>query len=283
MQRAYAVAAIRALVARFRADGARIGFVPTMGNLHEGHHSLLDLARERCDRVVASVFVNPTQFGPNEDFHRYPRTLEADAAALAERGCDVLFAPSVEEMYPFGASRAVEIRVPALSGLLEGAVRPGHFDGVASVVARLFHIVLPDVAVFGLKDYQQFLVVQRMVHDLSMPIEIVGAPTVREPHGLARSSRNQYLDAGQRERAGIIHATLETMAKRVRRGEAVSAIESDAESALRAAGLSPDYAVVRSARDLSETAAGPLVALVAARFGATRLIDNLLIDEEVSA
>lgn len=283
MQRAYAVAAIRALVARFRADGARIGFVPTMGNLHEGHHSLLDLARARCDRVVASVFVNPTQFGPNEDFHRYPRTLEADAAALAERGCDVLFAPSVEEMYPFGASHAVEIRVPALSGVLEGAARPGHFDGVASVVARLFHIVLPDVAVFGLKDYQQFLVVQRMVEDLSMPIEIVGAPTVREPHGLARSSRNQYLDAPQRERAGIIHATLETMARRVRAGDAVAAIERDAESALRAAGLIPDYVAVRSALDLTETAAAPRVALVAARFGATRLIDNLLIDGKITA
>ncbi|HVF34433.1 MAG TPA: pantoate--beta-alanine ligase [Candidatus Saccharimonadia bacterium] len=281
MQRAGTIAEVRAHVAGFRAAGARIGFVPTMGNLHEGHHSLLELARGRCERVVASVFVNPTQFGPSEDFGRYPRTLESDAAALAERGCDLLFSPTVEEMYPFGAAGAVEIRVPSLSGILEGAVRPGHFDGVASVVARLFNIVSPDVAVFGLKDYQQFLVVQRMVRDLSMPIEIVGAPTVREPNGLARSSRNQYLGSDERAKARVIHDTLEAMAAQLRGGDGVPAVERAAQAALRSAGLIPDYAVVRSASDLSEALDGRQIALIAARLGTTRLIDNLLIDRVV--
>jgi len=278
MQRAGTVAEVRAHVAGFRAAGARIGFVPTMGNLHEGHHSLIELARSRCERVVASVFVNPTQFGPGEDFGRYPRTLEADAVALAARGCDLLFAPVVEELYPFGAAGAVEIRVPSLSNILEGALRPGHFDGVASVVARLFHIVAPDVAVFGLKDYQQFLVVQRMVRDLSMPIEVVGAPTVREPNGLARSSRNQFLSAGERAGAGVFHATIESMAARMRAGDAVGDIEAAATAALQRAGLVADYAVIRNARDLSERLDGPRVALGAARLGTTRLIDNVLID-----
>lgn len=278
MQRADTVDALRAQVAAYRRDGARIGFVPTMGNLHDGHHSLLVLAKQRCERVVVSVFVNPTQFGPNEDFGRYPRTLEADAAALESNGCDLLFAPSVEEMYPYGAAASVEVRVPALSGILEGAVRPGHFDGVASVVTRLLNMVAPDVAVFGQKDYQQLLVVQRLVRDLSLPVEIVAGPTVREANGLARSSRNQYLDRGMRERAGAIHATLQAMAARIRAGETRAVVEQAARDALLAAGLVPDYAVVRDARDLAETDAAPRVALIAARSGTTRLIDNLLID-----
>ncbi len=278
MLRADTVAQLRATIAAWRREGARIGFVPTMGNLHEGHHSLIDAARARCERVVASVFVNPTQFGPNEDFHRYPRTLEADAAALAQRGCDLLFAPSVDEMYPLGAQDAVAVRVPSLSGILEGSVRPGHFDGVATIVTRLFNMVAPDVAVFGQKDYQQLLVIQRMTRDLAMPIEIVPAPTVREANGLARSSRNQYLTTGERERAGVIHATLETMAKRTRAGDLVVEVEAAARRALEAAGLTPDYAVVRHARDLSPATSAPRVALIAARLGTTRLIDNLLID-----
>ena len=278
MQRADTVDALRAQVAAYRRDGARIGFVPTMGNLHDGHHSLLALAQQHCERVVVSVFVNPTQFGPNEDFGRYPRTLDADAAALEAHGCDLLFAPSVEEMYPYGAEASVEVRVPALAGILEGAVRPGHFDGVASVVTRLLNMVAPDVAVFGQKDYQQLLVVQRLVRDLSLPVEILAGPTVREANGLARSSRNQYLDRGMRDRAGAIHAALQEMAARIRAGEARSEVERRAREALLAAGLVPDYAVVRGALDLRETDTPPRVALVAARTATTRLIDNVLID-----
>jgi pantoate--beta-alanine ligase len=281
MLRIDAVAPLRATIAAWRRDGARrIGFVPTMGNLHEGHHSLLDEARRRADRVVSSVFVNPTQFGPNEDFHRYPRTLEADAAALEARGCDVLFAPTVAEMYPFGPRDAVHVSVPSLSSVLEGAVRPGHFDGVATVVARLFNMVGPDVAVFGQKDYQQLLVIRRMVADLAVPIEIVAAPTVREPNGLARSSRNQYLDADQRARASVIHEVLQAMRAATRAGEPRDVVERNARERLSNAGMVVDYAVVRGAHDLAETESAPRVALVAARYGATRLIDNLLIDQD---
>ena len=184
-------AQLRPQIAQWQRDGRRIGFVPTMGNLHAGHHSLLAIAREHADIVVASVFVNPTQFGPNEDFARYPRTPEADAAGLAAHGCDALFLPAVEDMYPYGAAHGVNISVPDLPDVLEGAIRPGHFDGVATVVAKLFNLVQPQVAVFGQKDYQQLLVIRRMVRDLACPVAIVGAPIVREANGLAMSSRNQ--------------------------------------------------------------------------------------------
>ena len=282
MERVETAGALRAAVARHRREGARIGFVPTMGNLHEGHLSLVDEAKRRAARVVASVFVNPTQFGPNEDYARYPRTLEADAAALAARGCDLLFAPSVDAMYPNGVRDAVRVEVPALTGVLEGELRPGHFDGVASVVTRLFNLVQPDVAVFGRKDYQQLLVVRRLVEDLSIPVEVVGVATAREPHGLAMSSRNQYLDAGQRERAGAIHATLQRMAAAAREHVAIATIERDARGALESEGFAVEYAVIRSAADLAPVASGePRIALVAARLGTTRLIDNLLIDRDL--
>jgi len=267
-------------VAQWHREGRRVGFVPTMGNLHAGHHSLLAIAREHADIVVASVFVNPTQFGPNEDFARYPRTPEADAAGLAAHGCDALFTPTLEDLYPFGAARSVKVSVPELPDLLEGAIRPGHFDGVATVVAKLFNLVQPQVAVFGRKDYQQLLVVRRMVLDLGYPIAIVGAPIVREANGLAMSSRNQYLDAGQRARAGAIHATLERMRDAVLGGQPVAKVEADARAGLEQAGLVPDYAVVRRADDLAEAGPGEAdrVALIAARMGNTRLIDNLSID-----
>jgi len=270
--------ALRAWVDARRREGRRIGFVPTMGNLHAGHHSLLEVARRHADAIVASVFVNPTQFGPHEDFARYPRTPDADAAGLAQNGCDALFLPGVDELYPYGADRSVSVRVPELTGVLEGAIRPGHFDGVATVVAKLFNLVQPQVAVFGQKDYQQLLVIRRMVRDLGFPIDIVGAPIVRESNGLAMSSRNQYLDAGQRERAGAIHSTLQAMRARVLAGEAFAAIEADARAALERAGLVPDYVVIRDAADLGEPVAGSaLVALAAARMGSTRLIDNVLL------
>jgi pantoate--beta-alanine ligase len=272
---------LRAFLDAARRGRRRIAFVPTMGNLHAGHYSLVALARERADVVVASVFVNPTQFGPNEDFSRYPRTPEADAAGLAANGCDALFLPSVDEIYPFGPASTVRVGVPGFD-ILEGAMRPGHFDGVATVVTKLFNIVRPDVAVFGRKDYQQLLVIRRMAQDLRFPIEIVDAPTAREPDGLAMSSRNQYLDPGERKRAAAIYATLVSMREAWRRGEALASIEAEADASLRRAGFAPDYAAIRRAEDLGMPAAGgsaPLIALIAARLGSTRLIDNLLLDE----
>ena len=272
-------ARLHELVAGWRQQGRRIGFVPTMGNLHAGHHSLIALARERSDAVIASVFVNPTQFGPNEDFARYPRTPDADAAGLAAQGCDLMFLPTVEELYPYGATHAVRVRVPQLDDLLEGALRPGHFDGVATVVAKLFNLVQPDVAVFGQKDYQQLLVIRRMARDLAFPIEIAAAPIVREANGLAMSSRNQYLSPEQRERAGAIHATLLWMREQALAGTALPMIEAQARARLEQPGLVADYAVIRRADDLAEPVPGArdaLVGLIAARMGSTRLIDNLL-------
>jgi pantoate--beta-alanine ligase len=273
---------LHAFLGTWRVRGKRIALVPTMGNLHAGHYSLIARARENADVVVASVFVNPTQFGPNEDFARYPRTPEADAAGLAASGCDVLFMPAVEEMYPYGAANTSRVSVPGFD-MLEAAVRPGHFDGVATVVAKLFNLVQPDIAVFGRKDYQQLLVIRRLTRDLAYPIEIVDAPTLREANGLAMSSRNQYLDPEQRERAATIYATLQWMRETVRSGsQDWPAIEAAAEKKLREAGFEPDYAVVRNADDLGAPnagAVGGLIALIAARLGSTRLIDNLLLAE----
>ena len=208
---------LRARIAQWKRAGERVGFVPTMGNLHNGHFSLISNARKNTDRVVASVFVNPTQFGPHEDFASYPRTLTQDKDGLQKAGCDLLFAPDVEEMYPFGAANMVRVDVPGLSEILDGALRPGHFSGVATIVAKLFNLVAPDVAVFGQKDYQQLLVIRRLTTDLRMPIEIIGAPTVREENGLAMSSRNQYLTAEERERASVIFRTLNAMRDAIRR------------------------------------------------------------------
>ena len=282
MQTITQTSVLRACIADFQRSGRRVGFVPTMGNLHAGHHSLVDLAHERCDVVVASVFVNPTQFGPQEDFARYPRTPDADAAGLAARRCDVLFLPAVEDLYPYGPERTVRVSVPELPDILEGATRPGHFDGVATVVAKLFNLVQPDIAIFGQKDYQQLLVIRRMVRDLKLQIEIVSAPIVREANGLAMSSRNQFLSAEQRERAGMIHATLNWMRTRIAEpGQAIVMIEAQARDRLTQAGLVADYAAIRRADDLGEpadTQRDGLVALIAARLGSTRLIDNMLFD-----
>ncbi len=281
MRIVHTVAELRAGVAAWRAAGERVAFVPTMGNLHAGHYSLVTLARERARRVLASVFVNPTQFGPSEDYSRYPRTLEADAAGLAAHGCDLLYAPAVEEMYPFGVEAAVRMHVPRLGDTLCGAFRPGHFDGVATVVTRLLSMAQADCAIFGQKDYQQVLVIRHLARDLALPGEIIVGPTVREANGLAMSSRNQYLSAAERERAGAIHASLQAMREGVRAGAALAALETEAIARLEAAGLRPEYAAVRDAADLSVPGANRrhgLVALVAARLGTARLIDNLLID-----
>ncbi len=271
------LAELRACVSGWKRAGQRVGFVPTMGNLHAGHHSLVTLARAHVDRIVASVFVNPTQFGPSEDYARYPRTPEADAAGLEAAGCDLLWLPSVETMYPFGVEATVRVRVPGVTEVLEGAHRPGHFDGVATVVARLFNQVQPDVAVFGRKDYQQLAVVRYLVRDLAFPIEVVAGDTLREADGLAMSSRNQYLTAAERPLATFIHQTLLQMQAGTTSGVPPETVEAVARAALEARGFVVDYAVLRSP-DLSEPEdgeAGRRVVLVAARLGRTRLIDNL--------
>jgi pantoate--beta-alanine ligase len=269
-------APMRELLREWHIARQRIAFVPTMGNLHEGHISLVERARGLADRVVASVFVNPTQFGPSEDYAAYPRTLERDAAFLAEAGCDVLFTPTIAAMYPFGETEAW-VDVPSLSSILCGAFRPGHFRGVATVVARLFNHVAPDVAVFGEKDFQQLLLIRRMTRDLGFPIEIVGAPTARDIDGLALSSRNQYLTADERQTAGTVYRVLRSVADAVSAGDAVSGPIERGLAALREAGFRPDYLEVRSAETLQPPAADEreLVVLAAAWLGRARLIDNL--------
>lgn len=268
--------ALRMRVDAWKREGLRVGFVPTMGNLHAGHASLVALARAHCDRVVASVFVNPAQFGPNEDFARYPRTPEADAAALDAARCDLLWLPSVDTMYPLGVDDAVRMQVPGIASVLDGAHRPGHFDGVATVVTRLFNQVQPDVAAFGRKDYQQLAVIRRLVRDLAFPIELLAGETLRESDGLAMSSRNQYLSAEERATAPVIHRTLLAMRDASVHGTPRTRVESEAQAVLEAAGCVVDYTVVRTP-DLHEPQrdGGDRVALIAARLGRTRLIDNL--------
>lgn len=281
MQTVTTIAEVRSLVAAWRAAGQRIAFVPTMGNLHAGHIHLVDEAHRHADRVVASIFVNPLQFGPSEDFAAYPRTLAADQEKLAAAGCDLLFAPGEREMYPLGCEGLTCVEVPGLSDILCGAFRPGHFRGVATVVSKLFHIVQPDVALFGEKDYQQLLVIRRMVRDLDMPVEIIGVATVREADGLALSSRNGYLSADERRLAAGLYAALQALAAQVREGrQDYAALEAAAVARLERAGFRPDYVSVRRAADLGLPQAGErrLVVLVAARLGKTRLIDNLLIE-----
>lgn len=281
MQTVQDAAALRAMIRGWRGQGLTVGFVPTMGNLHAGHHSLIKLARARADRVVASVFVNPTQFGPHEDFERYPRTLVQDQGGLAEHECDLLFAPEVATLYPFGAPNSVSIRVPQLTETLEGAHRPGHFDGVATVVCKLFNLVQPDLAVFGQKDFQQLKVIERMVRDMSLPVMIMAAPTLRADDGLALSSRNQYLSTTDRALAPQVYATLQQMRDLIAKGHARTVVEQAAASKLARAGFDPDYAAIRRIEDLAEPADGEregLVALIAARLGQTRLIDNLPFD-----
>ncbi len=277
------LASLRERVVAWRVAGERIAFVPTMGNLHAGHFALVTRAKARADRVVASIFVNPTQFGPNEDFARYPRTPAADEAGLQAAGCDLLFRPDVDVMYPFGLERVVRVAVPGLSSVLCGAHRPGHFDGVATVVLRLLNMVRPDLAVFGRKDLQQLQLIRYLVADLALPVEIDDAPTSREADGLAMSSRNQFLTAAQRPMAARIHQCLGEMLKAASDGTVAQAIEAAAMVGLRDAGFDPDYAALRFEDRLDESLWGPLpvdqqprlVALIAARLGTTRLIDNL--------
>lgn len=275
------VADLRAAVTRARGEGKRIGFVPTMGNLHAGHIALVKKAGQRADFVVASIFVNPLQFGPNEDLTSYPRTLTADQEKLFEAGCHLLFAPSVEEMYPHGQSMQTIVRVPGVSEGLCGGSRPGHFDGVSTVVSKLFNMVLPDLAVFGQKDFQQLAVIRTMVRDLNMPVQIIGEPTMRAEDGLALSSRNGYLTTEERAIAPALYRTLNQLADTIRNGDRdYPTLLAEGQRALQAVGLRPDYLEIRNATDLQPATADTreLIILAAAFLGKTRLIDNLLVD-----
>ena len=276
------VAELRAAVAGFRRRGLRVGFVPTLGNLHEGHLSLIDLARGRgAGAVVASIFVNPLQFGPQEDFAAYPRTFEEDCAALTGRGTELLFAPALEVMYPGDQAAATRVEVPGLSTILCGHFRPVHFGGVTTVVSRLFNMVQPDLAVFGEKDYQQLVIIRKMARDLAFPIEIVPGPTVREADGLAMSSRNRYLSAAERKVAPELQRTLQAAAAVVAAGERpLAAIEERAQGRLEAAGFRPEYVAVRDAATLAAPTPDQqrLIVLAGAWLGKTRLIDNVAVD-----
>jgi len=277
MQTVHSVAQVREYVRGWHNKGLSVGFVPTMGNLHDGHISLIREARVRCDVVVVSIFVNPTQFGPNEDFDRYPRTLDADAAALVEAGTDLLFAPSVEEMYPLGQNQTW-VDVDQLGDYLCGASREGHFRGVTTVVSKLLNIVQPDVAVFGEKDFQQLAILRRMCEELLFPVKIVGAATSRETDGLARSSRNGFLSDSERTLAPQLYAHLQQLKADIDAGERdYRALESRISQSLDTAGFSVDYLTIVNTKTLAP--AGPqdtdLVAAVAAKLGSTRLIDNI--------
>ena len=272
------IEALRETVRNWRMDGERVGLVPTMGSLHDGHLSLLAAARQHADRVIATVFVNPLQFGPGEDFERYPRTPDDDLKLLEKEGCDLLFAPSVREIYPGGGNSDTRVSVVPLAGILCGKFRPGHFDGVATVVAKLFGIVQPDMAVFGEKDYQQLVIIRRMTSDLDIPVQVIGAPTVRGPDGLAMSSRNRYLSDEEKQVAPRIYSTLRAATKRIEAGERnYAALSAWGVEQLTAAGMTPDYFEIRDADTLLEPAATTreLVVLTAARLGKARLIDNM--------
>ncbi|MEW8507991.1 MAG: pantoate--beta-alanine ligase [Candidatus Thiodiazotropha sp.] len=272
------VALLRRRISSWRRAGERIGFVPTMGNLHEGHMALVEAAKSRCDRCVVSIFVNPMQFGEGEDFASYPRTMDEDQDKLRAVATDLLFAPSAASVYPQGDQTQTRVEVPGLSDILCGASRPGHFVGVATIVCKLFNYVQPDLAVFGEKDYQQLMVIRRMVDELAIPVEILGLPTVREADGLAKSSRNGYLSPEQRQQAPKLYESLRNTAEALRSGERNYAdLEAKGMEMLRSAGFQPDYYTIRRAQDLQPPTADEqnLVILAAAFMGTTRLIDNL--------
>ncbi len=278
MQVFHQIQSLRQALAQDRAKGLRIGFVPTMGNLHAAHLALVQQAQQDCDKVVTSIFVNPLQFGLNEDWDKYPRTLVADTEKLESVGCDYLFCPDEKEIYPNGMAEQTRVIVPSMTDVLCGASRPGHFEGVTTVVAKLFNIVQPDEAVFGAKDFQQLAVIRRMVEDLCLPIEIRAGEIVREADGLALSSRNQYLSAAEREQAAFLYQLLCGTAERLQQGEAVAELEKSGLEALAAEGFEPEYLAIRRAEDLAEireSGGEECVILVAARLGKARLIDNL--------
>lgn len=267
-------------IAEWRQNDEHVALVPTMGNLHAGHVSLVDLAREHAERVVVSIFVNPTQFGQGEDFDAYPRTLELDKRRLKKSAADLIFVPTVETVYPFGLENATIVSVPRLTGFFCGASRPGHFDGVTTVVARLFSLVQPDVAVFGQKDYQQQLVIRRMTEDMNLPISIITAETVRDDDGLALSSRNSYLSAEERAVAPVLYEVISDIGVELQSGKRNYVdLESAGKTRLAEAGFDVEYLAVRRAETLEEPDrdCDELVVLVAARLGKARLIDNVII------
>jgi len=271
---------LRAQLDDWRHQNDHIALVATMGNLHKGHIALVKEAREHAERVAVSIYVNPTQFGPDEDFEEYPRTLERDLRRLKSAGADLLFAPTDLTMYPLGVENATVISVPGLSQNFCGASRPGHFDGVTTVVARLFSLLIPDVAVFGQKDYQQQLLIRHMTEDLSLPVRIVTAPTVREDDGLAMSSRNSYLSADERKRAPELYAALSAAGEALQSGNRdFEALEVSAADRLGEAGFDVEYFAIRRAQNLEvpDRDCDELVVLTAARLGRARLIDNVVV------
>ena len=271
---------LREQLADWRQSGEHIALVPTMGNLHDGHLSLVDIARQHAERVVVSIFVNPMQFGDGEDFAAYPKTLELDKRRLKRANVDLLFVPNLETMYPFGIDNATSVTVPVLTDELCGSFRPGHFDGVTSVVSRLFSLVQPDVAIFGEKDFQQLMVIRRLVKDLSLPVEIIAGATRREDDELALSSRNQYLTEEERAIAPQLYATLKKIGEGLQSGKRnYTKMEQQAMNDLEALGFKPDYVSIRRAENLGEPDrdTDELVVLVAAHLGKSRLIDNLVV------
>lgn len=272
---------LRAAISRARSEGKRIAFVPTMGNLHAGHIALIQHATERADFVVASIFVNPLQFGANEDLDSYPRTLAADQSKLLEAGCNLLFTPDAQEMYPQGMAQQTIVSVPGVSAGLCGGSRPGHFDGVATIVCKLFNMVQPDIALFGEKDFQQLAVIRKMVADLNIPVHIFGVPIVRDHDGLALSSRNGYLSAQQRAVAPALQQGLQALKAQIKNGRRdYATLFEQFKTDLQAAGFRLDYVELRDALSLQPATmdSTQLVLLAAAYLGSTRLIDNLIFD-----
>lgn len=272
------VAGLRSAVAAWRGAGERVALVPTMGALHAGHLALIETARRHADRIVASIFVNPKQFGPSEDLDLYPRQEAADAAMLADVGCDLLWAPSAALMYPAGF--ATSLAVAGVSDRWDGAARPGHFDGVATVVLKLFNQVAPDVALFGEKDWQQLQVIRRLVADLDLAVALVGVATQRDADGLALSSRNAYLSAEERARAPVLSGALTAAARAIAQGEPAAAALTAAAATLAQAGCATDYLALVDAETLAPDPAPdrPRRLLAAARLGTTRLIDNVAVE-----
>jgi len=278
-----AVEELRAQTTVWRQAGMRIGLVPTMGNIHAGHIALVKAAQQHADKVVVSIFVNPTQFGPNEDYDGYPRTIESDSEQLEACQADVLFMPSVETMYGKNIEQTTKVSVPGLSDILCGASRPGHFDGVTTIVSKLFNLVRPDIAVFGEKDFQQLVILKRMNEDLAFPIEIIGVPTWREEDGLAMSSRNQYLTEKERQSAPVLYKTLLGVARQLEAGRVgYGLLSHDASQDLEKSGFLPEYVEIRREIDLKPPEPGDkaIVILAAARLGKARLIDNVRIELE---
>ena len=278
MYQATSVTELRQYVQHWKDHAQSIAFIPTMGNLHQGHLSLIEKGQSLSDRSICSIFVNPMQFGANEDFNHYPRTLDADLKLLKEIGCDLVYLPSAAELYPEGLEKISQVQVTDLTDHYEGAHRPGHFTGVATIVLKLFNIVKPNVSVFGKKDFQQYRVISKMVEDLNLDVQIIGQETTRELSGLATSSRNQYLDSEQKQQAALIFQVLRQAAGRINNGERdFKLIETDARQQLVQAGFKVDYCSICDSETLCEAEASDrnLVILLTAELGSTRLLDNI--------